>query len=191
MGFAMSTYFFPDAELALECVEPGLIERKIRACGGSLMMVEVVFCCRRRRRAAQSPAREQVTYCLSGVFEFTIAGETRLVRAGDSLYVPGGAEHGTRCLEGGHLLDVFTPQREDFSRTPRRTHETRNPLRARPEDVKGYDTEALRRHFLVEQVFAIGEINLVYSMSTTSSSAAVQCPPSKRSNSRGRQGLWW
>ena len=28
--------------------------------------------------------------------------------------VPGGAEHGTRCLEGGHLLDVFTPQREDF-----------------------------------------------------------------------------
>ena len=25
-----------------------------------------------------------------------------------------------------------------------------------PEDVKGYDTEALRRHFLVEQVFAIG-----------------------------------
>ena len=32
-----------------------------------------------------------------------------------------------------------------------------------PEDVKGYDTEALRRHFLVEQVFAIGEINLVYS----------------------------
>ena len=39
----MSTCFFPDAELALECVEPGLIERKIRACGGSLMMVEVVF----------------------------------------------------------------------------------------------------------------------------------------------------
>ena len=32
-----------------------------------------------------------------------------------------------------------------------------------PEDVKGYDTEALRRHFLVEQVFAVGEISLVYS----------------------------
>ena len=31
-----------------------------------------------------------------------------------------------------------------------------------PEDVKGYDTEKLRRHFLVEQVFATGEVNLVY-----------------------------
>ena len=109
----MSTCFFPDAELALECVEPGLIERKIRACGGSLMMVEVVFAAG-GVGALHSHPHEQVTYCLSGVFEFTIAGETRLVRAGDSLYVPGGAEHGTRCLEGGHLLDVFTPQREDF-----------------------------------------------------------------------------
>jgi len=32
-----------------------------------------------------------------------------------------------------------------------------------PEDVKGYDTAALRRHFLVEQVFASGELKLVYS----------------------------
>ena len=31
-----------------------------------------------------------------------------------------------------------------------------------PEDVKGYDTETLRRHFLVEQVFAIGELSLTY-----------------------------
>ena len=31
-----------------------------------------------------------------------------------------------------------------------------------PDDVKGYDTEALRRHFLVEQVFVSGELKLVY-----------------------------
>nr|WP_301100805.1 5-dehydro-4-deoxy-D-glucuronate isomerase [Propionivibrio sp.] len=31
-----------------------------------------------------------------------------------------------------------------------------------PEDVKGYDTQALRRHFLVEQVFVTGELKLVY-----------------------------
>ena len=31
-----------------------------------------------------------------------------------------------------------------------------------PEDVKSYDTEALRRHFLVEQVFVTGELKLVY-----------------------------
>ena len=31
-----------------------------------------------------------------------------------------------------------------------------------PEDVKHYDTETLRRHFLVEQVFVTGELKLVY-----------------------------
>jgi len=31
-----------------------------------------------------------------------------------------------------------------------------------PEDVKHYDTETLRRHFLVEQIFAVGELKLVY-----------------------------
>ena len=109
----MSTVYFHDRDLEREIVEAGQISRKVRARGGALMMVEVFFqtgACGAEHRHPH----EQVTYCLSGVFEFTIAGETRLVRAGDSLYVPGGAEHGTRCLEGGHLLDVFTPQREDF-----------------------------------------------------------------------------
>ena len=31
-----------------------------------------------------------------------------------------------------------------------------------PEDMKGYDTEALRRHFLVEEVFVTGELKLTY-----------------------------
>ena len=31
-----------------------------------------------------------------------------------------------------------------------------------PEDVKHYDTEALRRHFLVEKIFVTGELSLVY-----------------------------
>jgi 4-deoxy-L-threo-5-hexosulose-uronate ketol-isomerase len=32
-----------------------------------------------------------------------------------------------------------------------------------PEAVRGYDTEALRRHFLIERLFAPGEIRLTYS----------------------------
>jgi len=31
-----------------------------------------------------------------------------------------------------------------------------------PEDVMGYDTEALRRHFLVEQIFVPGQLSLTY-----------------------------
>ncbi|MDR0578463.1 MAG: 5-dehydro-4-deoxy-D-glucuronate isomerase [Candidatus Accumulibacter sp.] len=32
-----------------------------------------------------------------------------------------------------------------------------------PEDVKHYDTETLRRHFLVEKIFAAGDLTLIYS----------------------------
>ena len=35
---------------------------------------------------------------------------------------------------------------------------------AHPADAKGYDTERLRRDFLIEQVFAADEVNMVYSM---------------------------
>ena len=35
---------------------------------------------------------------------------------------------------------------------------------AHPEDAKGYDTQRLRRDFLVERLFAADEVNMVYSM---------------------------
>ena len=112
----MSKVFFPDADLALESVEPGQVSRKIRAASGSLMMVEVFFeagACGAEHRHVH----EQVSYCLSGEFVFAINGETSTIRAGDSLYVPSSALHGTTCIVEGRLLDIFTPQREDFIKT--------------------------------------------------------------------------
>jgi quercetin dioxygenase-like cupin family protein len=109
----MSNVYFPDAELELETVEAGKVSRKIRAKGGSLMMVEVFFtagACGAEHRHVH----EQVSYCLSGEFVFNIEGETTTLRAGDSLYVPASALHGTTCVADGRLLDIFTPQREDF-----------------------------------------------------------------------------
>ena len=109
----MSESYFPDADLDLETVEAGKVSRKIRAHGGDLMMVEVFF----ETGGIGSEHRhvhEQVTYCLSGEFVFTIEGETVTLRAGDSLFFPASALHGTTCVSAGRLLDIFTPQREDF-----------------------------------------------------------------------------
>ena len=109
----MNPVFFPDQPIALETVEAGMVSRKIRARGGSLMMVEVFFeaggCGYEHRHL-----HEQISYCLAGEFVFSIDGETRTLHAGDSLYVPSMALHGTRCIQAGRLLDVFNPQREDF-----------------------------------------------------------------------------
>lgn len=113
----MNPVFFPDQTLALETLEPGRLSRKIRARGGSLMMAEVFF----EAGAVGAEHRhlhEQITYCLSGEFIFSIDGQASTVRAGDSLYVPSNALHGVRCVQAGRLLDVFNPQRQDFLSAP-------------------------------------------------------------------------
>ncbi|WP_127959650.1 cupin domain-containing protein [Serratia microhaemolytica] len=89
------------------------VSRKILAHGGNLMSVEVHFA-----KGAVGPLHshphEQLTYVLSGEFEFTIGDETRLVKAGDTLYKQPNVIHGCVCLQPGVLLDLFTPQRQDF-----------------------------------------------------------------------------
>lgn len=89
------------------------VTRKVLAHDGGLMQVEVNF-----EAGAVGPMHshphEQLTYVLSGEFEFTIGGETRIVRAGDTMYKKSGVPHGCRCLKQGVLLDTFTPQRDDY-----------------------------------------------------------------------------
>ena len=56
----------------------------------------------------------QCTFIKSGAFEFTIDGVTKVVRAGDTLYKQPEVVHGCVCLEEGELIDIFTPQRDEF-----------------------------------------------------------------------------
>lgn len=56
----------------------------------------------------------QITYVVSGKFEFTINGEKKIVCAGDSLLKKDSVEHGCVCLEEGILLDIFNPMRKEF-----------------------------------------------------------------------------
>ncbi|TCV94366.1 cupin domain-containing protein [Biostraticola tofi] len=89
------------------------VSRRILAHGGTMMAVKVTFA-----TGAVGPLHhhqhEQLTYVLSGKFEFTIDGITQVVSEGDTLYKAPNIVHGCVCLEAGVLLDTFTPQREDF-----------------------------------------------------------------------------
>ena len=64
--------------------------------------------------ALHSHPHTQCSYVLAGRFKYTVEGETVELEPGDSVIVPGGALHGTVCVEAGTLLDVFTPMRQDF-----------------------------------------------------------------------------
>ena len=52
---------------------------------------------------------------MKGRFEVTLGGEKRALGPGDCFYVKADVPHGVKALEdGGVLLDIFTPMREDF-----------------------------------------------------------------------------
>lgn len=93
-------------------VAPG-VTRRVLAYGDGAMCVENRFDTG-AEGAAHSHPHTQITYVAEGEFSFTIGGETRVVRQGDSMLKENGVEHGCRCLKAGVLLDFFTPMRQDF-----------------------------------------------------------------------------
>ncbi|GAB2702556.1 cupin domain-containing protein [Paenibacillus thermoaerophilus] len=95
-----------------EPAEPG-VRRKILTVGESIMNMVVEFEAGAEGYEHSHP-HEQLTYVLSGSFEFRIGGEKRIVLAGESIYIPSGVRHGVTALEAGALHDAFTPVREDL-----------------------------------------------------------------------------
>lgn len=104
--------FFLKQDTELEDLGNG-VSRRITAYNDNLMAVEVHFE-KDAIGAMHSHPHEQVTYILSGKFEFNIDGKKQVVTAGDAMYKEPNIEHGAVCLEAGSLLDIFTPHREDF-----------------------------------------------------------------------------
>ena len=92
--------------------EPG-VKRRIFPPGQSLMMMEVHFEAGAEGYEHSHP-HEQLTYCLKGSFEFKLDGVVHPLRAGETIFIPGGTVHGVKALEAGALLDAFTPLRDDL-----------------------------------------------------------------------------
>ena len=106
------TPWVPHAEIAPEPCGSG-VQRRVLAYSKDAMCVENTFETG-GVGAMHCHPHTQITYIISGEFDFTIDGETRTVRAGDTLLKQNGVMHGCVCLEGGVMLDFFTPMREDF-----------------------------------------------------------------------------
>ena len=87
--------------------------RRILARNDELMAVEVGFE-QGAEGAVHTHPHTQCSYVLSGKFLYSVEGEAVELLPGDSIVVPSGLPHGTKCLEAGVLLDVFTPARQDF-----------------------------------------------------------------------------
>ena len=89
------------------------VRRKIMSYDDRLMLVKVEF-----EKGGVGILHQhhhtQITHIESGVFEVEVAGEKKVLSAGDGFYIPPNVMHGAVCLEAGVLIDVFSPMREDF-----------------------------------------------------------------------------
>jgi len=107
-----SNVFFEDEITNWEVVDDK-IQRQIVGFDDSIMMVNVRFE-KGGIGVLHHHFHAQVTHISEGKFEVTIGNETKILKKGDSFYIPSDVEHGVVCLESGMLIDVFSPMREDF-----------------------------------------------------------------------------
>ena len=69
-------------------------------------------------KGAKIPAHghphEQIGTMISGSLRFTVDGESRVVKTGDSWCFKGGIEHAAEALEDSQIIEVFSPLREEY-----------------------------------------------------------------------------
>lgn len=107
-----SKTFLFEQETEWEQLDP-LVSRQIMAYNEQLMLVKVHFKAGGIGNLHQHP-HTQSCFVSSGIFEFTVEGETKTICPGDCIYIQPNALHGCKCIEEGTLIDTFSPMRKDF-----------------------------------------------------------------------------
>ena len=96
------------------------VERIAEGIERQMVWGEALMVCRLRFAphvvtAVHSHPHEQITIVERGRVRFTVAGEDRVVKAGDVLHFPPHVQHGATMLdEEVVLVDIFSPIRQDF-----------------------------------------------------------------------------
>ena len=105
-------YFVRGDSVAARALAPGIT---LRATAGDQLMLSVVNFAADAVVPDHAHPHEQMGIILSGRLEFTIAGRTEILGAGDIWRIPGHVHHSARALGGpAVVLDVFHPVRDDY-----------------------------------------------------------------------------
>ena len=98
------------------------VRRRTLVSGAAMMQMRVEFEPGSRLPEHSHP-HEQVTHVLEGALRFTLGGETRDVRGGESIYLASGVPHGAEALARTAVVDTFSPPREDLLAQDREKNE--------------------------------------------------------------------
>ena len=108
-----SAPFLYESELEWQTPVVGL-KRQIMGYNDDVMLVKIDFEAGCDGGGQHSHMHSQTSVVVSGVFEVTIDGETKTLKAGDGFYAAPNKVHGAVCIEAGTLIDAFSPMRADF-----------------------------------------------------------------------------
>ena len=87
----------------------------IRTFWGKEMLLSVVDLAPNSVVPGHNHPHEQTGTIISGEFELTIGGETRLLKPGETYIIPSGVEHSGRTGDApARALDIFSPVREEY-----------------------------------------------------------------------------
>ena len=100
------------SESEIEDIGGGL-KRQILGYNHELMSVKVWFD-KGAEGYLHAHRHSQVSYVVEGEFHVNVGGNIKILKAGDSFFIPPNVEHGAICPTGGVLIDSFSPVREDF-----------------------------------------------------------------------------
>ena len=105
-------YFFDPEDRQPRELAPGIMARTF---WGERMLIAVVDLAPDAELPQHSHPHEQLGTVLAGELELTVAGETRVLKAGEVYVIPGDVEHSARPRHGAaRVVDVFSPVREEY-----------------------------------------------------------------------------
>lgn len=105
-------YFCNLTDRAIKELAPDVVARTF---WGEKMLLSVVEMGPGSVVPDHSHPHEQAGVVLEGELTMTIAGETKVLRAGDAYIIPGNVEHSARAEHGAaRVLDIFSPLREEY-----------------------------------------------------------------------------
>lgn len=104
--------FFTVSELKGKEIRPGI---DLRCASGQQTMLTFFDFAPDAVIPSHKHPHEQITYMLQGEMEMIVAGQVKMLKAGDGVVIPGNIEHGAKILKGpAKALDAWYPRREDY-----------------------------------------------------------------------------
>ena len=91
---------------------PG-IKRRTQASGQTMYQMMAHLDAGSRMPEHKHP-NEQIVHILSGRMRLIVEGTPHELVTGDSFYLPSNVPHGVETLEETHVLDTFSPPRDEY-----------------------------------------------------------------------------